>query len=74
VLRGVRVRRCTLCEQSFSQLTGMTFLKAVAEKRAKFGDDALLKWVTKRGLVTMYENASLCTFCCQFFAEGWRDE
>jgi len=52
----------------------MTFLKAVAEKRAKFGDDALLKWVTKRGLVTMYENASLCTFCCQFFAEGWRDE
>ena len=65
--------KCALCEQSFSHLTGCTFLKAVAQKRADFGDDALLKWVQKRGLVTMYESASLCCFCCQFFAEGWRD-
>ena len=65
-------QKCALCEQSFSQLTGVTFLKAVATQRAKFGDDSLLRWCTKRGLQTMYDSASLCTFCCQFFAEGWR--
>ena len=50
-----------------------TFLKAVAQKRAEFGDPELLKWCEKRGLQTMYGSASLCCFCCQFFAEGWRD-
>ena len=67
------ILKCSLCECQFSQLTGVTFLKAVATQRAKFGDDSLLKWCTKRGLQTMYESASLCVFCCQFFAEGWRD-
>lgn len=66
--------KCALCEQSFSTLAGATFLKAVATQRAKFGDDSLLRWCTRRGLQTMYESASLCTFCCQFFQEGWRQE
>ena len=64
--------KCALCEQSFATLAGVTFLKAVATQRAKFGDDSLLRWCTRRGLTTMYESASLCTFCCQFFQEGWR--
>ena len=53
-------QKCTLCEQEFSALTGVTFLKAIGMKRAEFGDDGLLKWCTKRGLQTMYESASLC--------------
>ena len=63
--------KCTLCEQEFSQLTGVTFLKAVGLQREQFGDDGLLKWCTRRGLVTMYQSASLCCFCCQFFAGNW---
>ena len=69
----IPILRCALCEGQFSELTGVTFLKAVATQRAKFGDDSLLRWCTKRGLQTMYESASLCCFCCQFFAQGWRD-
>ena len=65
--------KCALCEQSFSMLSGVTFLKAVATQRAKFGDDSLLRWCTRRGLQTMYESANICTFCCQFFQDGWRE-
>ena len=60
-------------ELQFSSLTGLTYLKAVGEARAKFGDDALLKWCTRRGLQTMYESANLCVFCCQYFHDGWKD-
>ena len=63
--------RGALCEQEFEQLVGVTFLKAVAEQRARFGDDELLRWCTRRGAQKMYESASLCTFCCQFFEAGW---
>ena len=68
-----RPLKCALCEQEFDQLVGVTFLKAVAEQRAKFGDDELLRWCTRRGAQKMYESASLCTFCCQFFQENWKD-
>ena len=34
---------------------------------------SLLTWCTKRGFDKMYQSASVCVFCCQFFAEGWRD-
>ena len=63
-----------MCEQQFAQLAGVTFRKAVGEKRAQFGDDGLLKWCTRRGYQTMYASAELCAFCCQFFAEGWKDD
>lgn len=65
--------KCAMCDLEFSQLTGLTYLKAVATQKAAFGDDALLRWVTKRGLQTMYESASLCVFCSQFFAQGSHD-
>ena len=65
--------KCAMCELQFSSLPGVTFLKAVATQKAQFGDDALLKWVMKRGLQTMYESASLCTFCSQFFSQGGRE-
>ena len=63
--------RCSLCEQQFSSLSGATFLKAVATQRATFGDDELLRWCERRGLLKMYESANLCVFCCQFFQERW---
>ena len=63
----VKPLKCALCEQEFQQLLGVTFLKAVAEQRQKFGDDELLKWCTRRGFQKMYESASLCVFCSQFF-------
>ena len=62
-----------MCELEFPSLPGVTYQKAVAVQRAQFGDDALLKWVTRRGLQTMYDSASLCVFCCQFFSQGVRD-
>ena len=65
-----RPLKCALCEQEFDQLVGVTFLKAVAEQRAKFGDDELLRWCGRGRDV---ESASLCTFCCQFFQENWKD-
>jgi len=66
--------RCSLCEQHFSSLTGATFLKAVATQRATFGDDELLKWCKKRGVLKMYESASLCVFCSQFFQARWHEK
>ena len=60
--------KCTLCEKSFTQLAGVTYLKAVATQRANFGEPELLQWCEKRGLQKMYESAHLCIFCCQFFA------
>jgi hypothetical protein len=66
--------RCALCEQEFSSLSGMTFLKAVASQRAEFGDFELLKWCERRGLLKMYESASLCVFCCQFFQSRWLEK
>lgn len=66
--------KCALCEQEFSSLSGMTFLKAVACQRAEFGDFGLLKWCERRGLLKMYESASLCVFCCQFFQSRWLEK
>ena len=66
--------KCALCEQEFAQLSGGTFLKAVGTKRAEFGDDTLLRWCEKRGLNKMYESASLCVFCCQFFHQSKSQE
>ena len=62
-------QRCTLCEQEFAKLEGVTYLKAVAEKRDSWGDDSLRLFCSKRGFHMMYEPAKLCTFCCQFFLD-----
>ena len=59
--------KCALCEQQFSILPGVTYLKAVATQRAAFGDESKLRWCERRGLLKLYESASLCVFCCQFF-------
>ncbi len=67
----VKLARCALCELEVDQAGGVTYLKRVGEVRAGFGDDALLRWVEKKGLIKMYEQAPLCVFCCQFFQQGW---
>ena len=66
-----RLQECAMCERQFSVLPGVTYLKAVAEKRANWGDDTLRKFCSKQGLQKMYSQARLCTFCSQFFMEGW---
>ena len=66
--------KCSLCEQQFTSLAGVTYLKAVGTQRAAFGDPSLLQWSEKRGLLKMYESASLCVFCCQFFVGRWQSK
>lgn len=66
------MERCALCEREYDNLTGVTYLKRVAEQRAKFGDDEMLRRCERRGVQKMYESAGLCVFCCQFFQEGWK--
>ena len=67
---AVSVVTCPLSRvKILQQLTGVTFLKAVATQRANFGDPQMLQWCTRRGLQTMYESASLCVFCSGLFIQ-----
>ena len=66
--------KCSLCEQKFTSLSGLTYLKAVGTQRASFGDKSLLRWCEKRGLNTMYQEANLCVFCSQFFTDRWQSK
>ena len=66
---GHRARQCACCERAYDSLPGVTYLKAVGELRAAWGDTTLSKKSKMSNVNRMYETVRICLFCTQYFEE-----
>ena len=66
---GAKPQKCACCERAYDSLPGVTYLKAVGELRAAWGDTTLSKKSKMSNVNRMYETVRICLFCTQYFEE-----
>ena len=68
-ISGAKPQKCACCERAYDSLPGVTYLKAVGELRAAWGDTTLSKKSKMSNVNRMYETVRICLFCTQYFEE-----